>query len=124
MDELTTHIQEEIPWCLLFANDIMLLDESRDSMNAKLKRWRESLKSKGFKASRTKMEYMVCNFSRHIESAKTIVRIEDHKIPQSDSFQYLDSIISKDVEIDEDVEHRIKVRWSKWRLASKMLYEQ
>jgi len=27
-------------------------------------------------------------------------------------------MISKDGEIDEDIEHRIKTRWLKWRLAS------
>ena len=37
MDELTTYIQEEVPWCL-FADDIVLVDGSRDCMNAKLKR--------------------------------------------------------------------------------------
>ena len=51
---------------------------------------------------------MVCNFSGHIERAETVVRIEDHEIPQIDSFRYLGSIISKDWEIDGDVEHRIK----------------
>ena len=52
---------------------------------------------------------MVCYFSGHIERAETTVRIEDHEIPQSDSFHYLGSIISRDGEIDDDVEHRIKV---------------
>ena len=37
---------------------------------------------------------------------------------KSDSFQYLGFIISKDGEIDEDVEHMIKAEWLKWRLAS------
>ena len=54
------------------------------------------------------MEYMDYNFSGHIEIAETTVRIEDGEIPQSDSFCYLGSIISKDREIGEDIEHRIK----------------
>ncbi|XP_055824449.1 uncharacterized protein LOC129892973 [Solanum dulcamara] len=28
MDELTRSIQEEVPWCMLFANDIVLIDET------------------------------------------------------------------------------------------------
>ena len=27
MDELTREIQDEIPWCILFADEIVLIDE-------------------------------------------------------------------------------------------------
>ena len=43
---------------MLFVNDIVLVDESRYSVNAKLKRWLKDLESEGFKISRIKMEYM------------------------------------------------------------------
>ena len=43
MDELTTHIQE-VSWCMLFTDYIVLVDESRDGVNVKLKRWRKALK--------------------------------------------------------------------------------
>ena len=43
-----------------------------------------------------------------ISVARTLM-LGDHEIPQSDSFRYLGSIISKVGEIDGDVEHRIKV---------------
>ena len=52
------------------------------------------------------------------------MRIEDHEIPQSDSFCYLGSIISKDGEIAEDAEHMIKVGWLKWRLAYEVLCDR
>ena len=39
MDKLTTRIQEEIPWCMLFADDICeLVDESKDEVNAKFEK--------------------------------------------------------------------------------------
>jgi len=34
MDELTRAIQDEIPWCMLFADDIVLVDETRAGVNA------------------------------------------------------------------------------------------
>ena len=108
IDELIAHNQEEVPWCMLFADDIVLVDESRDCVNAKLERWRKALESKGLKISRTKTEYMVCHFSGHIEKAETTMRIEDYEIQQSDSLRNLGSIISNDGEINEDVEHMIK----------------
>ncbi|KAM1919388.1 hypothetical protein ACFX15_023329 [Malus domestica] len=40
MDELTRHIQDDIPWCMLFADDIVLIDETQEGVNAKLNLWR------------------------------------------------------------------------------------
>ena len=61
MDELTAHIQEEVPWCMLLVGDIVLVDEWRDGMTMELERCRDVLESKGFEISRTKTEYVDCN---------------------------------------------------------------
>ena len=58
MDELTRSIHDEIPWCMLFADDIVLIDETRAGVNAKSELWRQTLKSQGFRLSRTKTECM------------------------------------------------------------------
>ncbi|KAG2614949.1 hypothetical protein PVAP13_3NG021790 [Panicum virgatum] len=63
MYEVTRDIQGEIPWCMLFADDVVLVDESRAGVNRKLELWRSTLESKGFRFSRTKTEYMMCDFS-------------------------------------------------------------
>ena len=47
MDELTREIQDEIPWCMLFADDIIFIDETRDGINTKLERWRDTLETRG-----------------------------------------------------------------------------
>ncbi|XP_070043210.1 secreted RxLR effector protein 78-like [Nicotiana tomentosiformis] len=36
MDALTHHIQGEVPWCMLFADDIVLIDESLAGVNERL----------------------------------------------------------------------------------------
>ena len=76
MDELTTHIQEEVSWCMLFVVDIVLVNESRDDVNAKLERWQEALESKGFKISSIKTGYMNCNFSGHIQRAEISLELK------------------------------------------------
>jgi hypothetical protein len=37
------------------------------------------------------------------------------------TFHYLGSMLQKDMDIDEDVSHRIKVDWLKWCQASDVL---
>ncbi|KAI0498557.1 hypothetical protein KFK09_019445 [Dendrobium nobile] len=31
MDILTRHLQEDVPWCMLFVDDILLIHKTRDS---------------------------------------------------------------------------------------------
>ena len=49
---------------MLFADDIILVDETRAGVNAKLELWRQTLESRGFRLSRTKTKYMECKFSK------------------------------------------------------------
>ena len=62
MNEVTRDIQGDIPWFILFADDVVLVDESQAGVNRKLELWRQTLESKGFRLSRTKTEYMRCDF--------------------------------------------------------------
>jgi hypothetical protein len=61
--ELTCAIQETMPWCMLFADDIVLIDEIKFGVNAKVEMWRHTLESNGFRIKRSKTEYMECKFS-------------------------------------------------------------
>jgi hypothetical protein len=42
MDEVTRDIQGRIPWCILFADDVVLVDESRTGIDQKLELWRQT----------------------------------------------------------------------------------
>ena len=85
MDEVTRDIQRDIPWCMLFADDVVLVDESRTGVNQKLKLWRETLESKGFRLSRTKTEYMRCDFGTTIWEEEDI-SLEGQVVPRKDTF--------------------------------------
>nr|XP_016436122.1 PREDICTED: uncharacterized protein LOC107762291 [Nicotiana tabacum] len=108
MDVLTHHIQGEVSWSMLFTDDIVLIDESQTSVNERLEVWRQALESKGFKLSRTKTEYLECNFSTEPREVGVEVRLESQVIPSSGNFKYLGSVIQRGREIDEDITHRSK----------------
>ena len=111
------------PWCMLFADDVVLVDESRTGVNQKLELWRETLESKGFRLSRTKTEYMRCDFGTTTREEED-VSLEGQVVPRKDTFRYLGSMLQRDGDIDEDVSHRIKAGWMKWRQASGVLCDK
>ncbi|GJT07059.1 retrovirus-related pol polyprotein LINE-1, partial [Tanacetum coccineum] len=47
LDELTKGIQESVPWCLIFADDIVLVSEMPQGLNGILEQWRKALEDKG-----------------------------------------------------------------------------
>jgi Reverse transcriptase (RNA-dependent DNA polymerase) len=53
IDEITKDIQGDITWCMLFADDMVLIDENRIIVDQKLELWRQTLESKGFRLSRS-----------------------------------------------------------------------
>jgi hypothetical protein len=40
MDKIIKNIQEDIHWCILFADDVVLIDEYRIRVDQKLELWR------------------------------------------------------------------------------------
>lgn len=56
-NEITPPIKDEILWCILFTNDIVLVDDTRDGVNAKL----EITNIRTLRVRLT--QYMKCNFS-------------------------------------------------------------
>ncbi|KAH1203821.1 Peroxisome biogenesis factor 10 [Glycine max] len=121
LDVLTEQIQEIAPRCMLFADDIVLLGESREELNERLETWRRALEIHGFRLSRSKSEYMECKFNKRRRVSNSEVKIGDHIIPQVTRFKYLGSVIQDDGEIEGDVNHRIQAGWMKWRKASGVL---
>jgi Reverse transcriptase (RNA-dependent DNA polymerase) len=85
MDENTNDIQRYIPWCILFADDVVLIDESKIGVDQKLELLRQILESKGFRLSRTKTEYMRCQFSEK-NSDDGDISLDGRVVPMNDTF--------------------------------------
>jgi hypothetical protein len=92
IDEVTSDIQGDIPWCMLFADDVVLVDESWEGVNRKLELWCQTLESKGFRISRTKTEYMRCDFGTTISEGGD-VSLGGQVVPKKDTFHYLGLIL-------------------------------
>ncbi|KAK8942392.1 hypothetical protein KSP39_PZI009234 [Platanthera zijinensis] len=113
LDELTRHIQQTIPWCLFFADDIVLVVETREGVNAKLEFWRDTLEKKGFRLSNEKTGYMNLKFSSTRRTDDFVIKLGDQDISRSECFKYLGLVVQKDGGIDKDVTQRIQAGWLK-----------
>ncbi|XP_016461338.1 uncharacterized protein LOC107784688 [Nicotiana tabacum] len=105
-------------------DDIILTDKMQGGVNERLEVWRQTLKSNGFKLSRTKTEYMECKFSNGTQEGDMEVKLDTQVVPKRGSFKYLGSIIQGNKEIDEEVTHRIRAGWMKWRLIFGVLCDK
>ena len=54
LDVISEEIREETPWAMLFADDLVVCDESRERTEERLENWRGCLEEAGLKVSRAK----------------------------------------------------------------------
>ncbi|XP_026378857.1 uncharacterized protein LOC113273333 [Papaver somniferum] len=81
----------------------------------RLQCWRQTLESKGFRLSRTKTEYLRCDFDDPRPNVGDVL-LDRQLVPKKDSFKYLGSIIQSDGGIEEDIRHQTQEGWEKWIL--------
>ena len=58
LDVLTENIEKDPPWAMLFADDLVLCDMTREEVEEGLETWRVVFERHGLKISRTKTEYL------------------------------------------------------------------
>ena len=71
MDKLTDKVRREPPWTMLFADDIVICEETREEVERRLQSWRYALERRGMKASRSKTKYLCINGGNDNETVKT-----------------------------------------------------
>ena len=74
--------------------------------------------------SRSKTEYMRCNFSGIESIGEPEVSIRGEAVACTSKFKYLGSVIQNNGEIEGDVTNRIQIGWLKWRAATGVLCDK
>ena len=70
MDRLTDEVRREPPWTMLFADDIVICEETREEVERRLEYWRYALKRRGMKVSRSKTKYLCINGGNDDETVR------------------------------------------------------
>nr|GEY15234.1 retrovirus-related Pol polyprotein LINE-1 [Tanacetum cinerariifolium] len=129
LDELSRGIQENIPWCMIFADDIVLIIESTEGLNNRLESWRNALEDNGLRVSKEKTEYLRCDFGRfEVVHQKMDIRIGDLILQPKKSFRYLGLVLHRSGRIDDDVAHPLsnkvevaELRMMRWTCGKTMI---
>ena len=91
MDRLTDEVRLEPPWTMLFADYIVICEETREEVERRLECWRYALKRRRMKVSTSKTKYLCVNG----ENEKETVKMENTKVPRVKEFKYLGSTVQQ-----------------------------
>ena len=58
LDVITDDIQEVTPWAMLFAESLLICDETRERTEDRLENWRDCLEDAGLQVSMSKTEHL------------------------------------------------------------------
>jgi hypothetical protein len=72
MEALSRKFRGSVPWELLYADDLVLVAETKEDLLVKVKAWKDGLESKGLRVnvSKTKVMHSVVDSGRQVDSGK------------------------------------------------------
>jgi len=101
-------IKREVPWDMLYADDLIVAEDSPANLQTRFPSWQGALESKGLKINAGKTENMVCTKD---DETLTISDSKGNVLMQVETFKYLGSVINARGGCEEDAMHRIKAAW-------------
>ena len=116
MDRITDEIRRETPWTILFVDDIVICEETREEVpvERRLECGRYALEIRGMKLSWSKVEYLCANG----ENDEEIVKMEDMKVPRVKECKYFGWTMQKTARCERQVKRRVQAGWNGWRKVS------
>ena len=91
MDRLMDEVRREPPWTMLFADDIVICEETREEVEQRLEAWKYALERREMKVNRSKTEYLCINGGNDDET----VKMEDTKVPRERNLSIWDQRCKK-----------------------------
>ena len=119
INRLTDEVRREPPWTMLFADDIVICEETRKEVKRRLEFWKYVLQ-RGMKVSRSKTEYLCINGGNDDET----VKMEDAKVPRVKEFKYLGSTVQESGGCEREVKKRVQAGWNGWRRVSGVICDK
>ena len=108
------------PWTMLFADDIVICEETRKEVERRLESWRYALERRWMKVSGSKTKYLCINGGNDKET----VKMEDTKVPRVKEFKYLGSTVQESDNCEREIKKRVQAGWNGWRRISGVICDR
>ena len=103
-DRLTDEVRRKPLWTMLFADDIVICEETREEVERILECWRHALKRRGMKVSRSKTDYLCVIGGKDKET----VKMENTKVPRVKELKYSGSTVQESDSCERKVKKRVQ----------------
>ena len=94
MDVLARVIKDISPWCMLYADDIVLYGTRSEVVEKKLEEWRRAMEYRGLKINRKKTVYLRFNVDRNLDDGNSDVNIQGENFERVNTFKYLGATLA------------------------------
>ena len=124
MDALARGIKDISPWCMLYADDIVLCGIRSEVVEKKLEERAEDQK-RGLKINRKKTIYLRFNVQvdRNLDGNSEI-NIHGENLERVNTFKYLGATLAENGDLDAEMTHRIQSGWNNWKRVSGILCDR
>ena len=123
MDVLARGIKDLSPWCMLYADDIVLCGTRREVVEKKLEEWRRAMEDRGLKINRKKTVYLRFNVDGNLDGNSDI-NLQGQNLERVNTFKYLGATLAENGALDAEMTHRIQSGWKNWKRVSGILCDR
>ena len=108
----------ELPWELLYADDLAIMDTTSTDTQNRLESWQNVLTYNGLKINMYKAEQL-STWENPMQ-----MKLNGGEPKKVDHFKYIRSVIDTDSTIDRDLDLRLQAACSSWRTLTGVLYDR
>ena len=123
MDVLAHGIKDLSPWCMLYADEIVLCGTRREVVENKLEEWRRAMEDRGLKITRKKTVYLRFNVDVNLDGNSDI-NLQGQNLERGNTFKYLGATLAENGDLDAEMTHRIQSGWQNWKRVSGILCDR